>query len=308
MAGRTLLVALVAIFALVAASAPRAADAAPASVSQACSAARPGTATVTIAWANPGAGALQTWVDISLVPGFAWGWFKGHGPFAGNQTVYALDGVPQGLSYFYRVNTLFSNGWRETANGTFYSSCTGGGGGPPATGAVTQTCDGSGNVVATFTWRPGAAGSQWLDLSTYNNGFAPGTFVGAGPVASGGTSFVWYGLGKGMTHYWRVNVLTAAGWISSNTGSFTTLSCMDPVRACIGWIIGYLPAGRAECDIVIAGPDVNLAACVARILGVPGPSNGSCSGVQPAFLRDCLYGKIGQNHFAGTSCRNWWGR
>src|SRR4030066_201541 len=78
-----------------------------ATVTQSCSAAKPGTATVTLAWPATQSGAQQTWFDISLVPGFAPGWFQGHGPLAPSQTAYALDGLPQGLPFYYRINTLY---------------------------------------------------------------------------------------------------------------------------------------------------------------------------------------------------------
>jgi hypothetical protein len=226
MAGRLLFVVLV--IAAAAASYTRApeADAAPAAVTQTCSRAVPGAATVTWAWPGAGAGAQQTWFDISLVPGFAWGWFQGHGPLPATQTAYAMDGIPQGLTFFYRVNTLYAGGvWRESASGMFVSNCNGGGstGGPPAPGATSQVCDGGGFVSVTFNWN-GPAGAQFIDLSLSNNGFAPGSFVGVGPLASGSTSFTWHGIARERTHYWRVNTLTASGWSTSGVASFTTLS------------------------------------------------------------------------------------
>lgn len=275
-------------------------------VTQSCSAAVPGAATITFAWPSPEGGAVQTWVDISLAPGFAPGWFKGHGPLAGSQTVYALDGVPQGLNFFYRVNTLYSSGWKETASGSFVSNCGGAGGsGPPATVDVVQKCDSSGNVTVMFKWQANAPGQQWLDLSTMNNGFAPGTFVGAGPVASGSGTYTWSGIAKGLTHYWRVNALTPAGWSSSNTGSFTSLSCLPPLKACIGFMAGLSSEGRGECDQVIGGSDANLSLCVKYILGksvIDGP--GACARVKiNVNVDDCLLGLSGQSYWGRTSCR-----
>jgi hypothetical protein len=288
-----------------ASQAERTATAATASITQTCSVAKPGASTATFAWPSPQAGAQQTWFDISVVPGFAWGWFQGFGPLAGNQTAYALDGLPNGVTFYYRVNTLYGTGWRETASGAFVASCGGGGGGgaPAATGNVTQACDGGGGVSVTFNWTTGLAGNQYLDLSIWNNGFAPGTFVGAGPVPSGGKSFTWHGLSRGATHYWRVNTATSGGWSASNTGSFTTLACLPPLKACIGYMAGYSAGGRAECEQLIASGDANLASCIKYILKIAGGAKGGCVQTKESGqVVDCLLGLSGQSHYGMTSC------
>lgn len=97
--------------------------AATAVVTQSCSAAVPGAATVTLAWPAAQGGARETWLDVGLASGFPAGSFQPHGPLPASQTAYALDGVPQGLTYHYRVNTLYADGWRATAAGTFVSKC-----------------------------------------------------------------------------------------------------------------------------------------------------------------------------------------
>jgi hypothetical protein len=281
--------------------------AASATVTQACSTAKPGTATVTWVWPGTGAGAQQTWFDVSLVPGFAPGWFQGFGPMPASQTAYAMDGLPNGLTFFYRINTLYGTGWKETAAGSFVANCGGGGGGgAPVAGNVTQVCSGNAANV-TFNWQANAAGSQFLDLTVHNNGFAPGTFVGAGPVASGGSSFTWYGIAKGVTHYWRVNTLTPTGWVGSNTASFTASSCLPPEKACVGYMAGYSGAGKAECDQLMSGANVALGNCVRYILKLP-VNDGKSACVNAAvtaggYLSDCLLGLSGQSHFGLTSCK-----
>ena len=298
---------------------PPVAEAAPAAlganVTQACSAAVPGASTVTLAWAKPGSGAQQTWFDISLVPGFSPGWFKGYGPLAVSQTAYAIDGVPQGLTYYYRVNTFYGgNSWKESASGTFVSNCNGGGGSgaPPSTIGVQQACDAAGaTVTVTFKWAANSAGPQWLDLSMQNNGFAPGTFVGAGPAPSGQGFFTWQGLAKGGTHYWRVNTLTPAGWRSSDTGAFTTLSCQPPMKACVGFLKNYASTGRAECDEVINGADKLLGSCVAFILKVGGYSTACVEwslspGAKSELLKPCLAHLSGQDKYGSTACYKYW--
>ena len=77
----------------------------------------------------------------------------------------------------------------------------------------------------TFLWGPSRAGAQWLDLSIYNNDFAPGTFVSVGPMAPAQWGFIWSGLLQGTTHFARVNTLTLAGWKTSETVSFFTPIC-----------------------------------------------------------------------------------
>ena len=308
MLGRWFFLAIVGVALFTYVSQSEHSDASGATVTQSCSAAKPGTATVTLVWPAAQSGANQTWFDISVVPGFAPGWFQGWGPLPTTQTAYALDGLPHGITFYYRVNTLYTNGWRENASGSFISNCGGGAtGGAPVTGDVIQKCDGGGGVNATFNWKANAAGSQWLDLSIFNNGFAPGTFVGAGPVGSGGTSFTWYGLARGATHFWRVNTLTAGGWSSSNTGSFTTVTCMDPLKACIGYMAGYSSAGRAECDQIIAGGDPNLASCVKFILKIGGDKGGCVAAKQNGQVVDCLLGLSGQSYYGMTSCRIYYG-
>jgi hypothetical protein len=78
----------------------------------------------------------------------------------------------------------------------------------------------------TFTWRPvPGSTAQWLDVSTEDNGFAPGTFETEGPIEGSTTSHVWDGLKSGTPYFWRVNASTAEGWQSSQTASFTP--CAD---------------------------------------------------------------------------------
>ncbi|MBF6598905.1 MAG: serine hydrolase [Dehalococcoidia bacterium] len=80
-------------------------------------------------------------------------------------------------------------------------------------------------VRLTLLWTPSRSGQQWLDLSIFNDNFAPGNFVGAGPFTAQGWSYVWDGLLQGTTHFLRINTLTAAGWMASETFSFYTPVC-----------------------------------------------------------------------------------
>jgi hypothetical protein len=80
-------------------------------------------------------------------------------------------------------------------------------------------------VQATFTWASSQLGVQWVDLSIFNNGFAPATFIGFGPLDPLTASITWEGLLPAAPHVARVNTLTPAGWSASNTLLFRTLDC-----------------------------------------------------------------------------------
>jgi hypothetical protein len=73
--------------------------------------------------------------------------------------------------------------------------------------------------------------AAWIDLSLQHNGFAPGTFLSAGPfppeyMASAvpdrvyNNLYVWRGLTPGLTHYFRVNLLYGDQWYPSPTQTF----------------------------------------------------------------------------------------
>lgn len=81
------------------------------------------------------------------------------------------------------------------------------------------------SVRATFLWTPSNAGVQYLDLSIDNNGFAPGTYIGAGGFSAGTWGFIWNGLTQGTTHFARIDTLSASGWHASSTLAFFTPIC-----------------------------------------------------------------------------------
>lgn len=122
MFGRILLPAAVVLGIWVYMSSPSS-KAATAIVTQSCSAAAPGAATVTLAWPAAKRGAQQTWLDLSLAADFTDGSFQSLGPLPPSQTAYAIDGVPSGLTYHYRLNTLYPDGWHPSAAGAFVSKC-----------------------------------------------------------------------------------------------------------------------------------------------------------------------------------------
>ena len=111
-----------------------------------------------------------------------------------------------------------------------------------------------------FAWAPSRSGIQYLDITTLNNGYAPGTFVGVGPFAPDTWAFMWDGILQGTTHFLRVNTLTSAGWITSETIAFYTPVC-DPASlepAPRGDMLGL----RDRIGAVIAGSGINTAAAI----------------------------------------------
>jgi hypothetical protein len=87
------------------------------------------------------------------------------------------------------------------------------------------TCFPDGTASVVFSWSA-VAGAQvyWVDISVFDNGFAPNTFLGATSGVS--TSLRWDGIQAITPHVWRVNALTAGGWETSATGAF--VPCGSP--------------------------------------------------------------------------------
>lgn len=81
------------------------------------------------------------------------------------------------------------------------------------------------SVRVIFLWTPSRAGQQWLDLSIFNNNWAPGTFIGLGPFGPDAFGFVWDGLVQGTPHFARVNTIGRTGWHTSETLAFYTPIC-----------------------------------------------------------------------------------
>lgn len=81
------------------------------------------------------------------------------------------------------------------------------------------TCQGATASVG-FTWTPVAgATKQYLDISTNDNGWADGTFIGT-ELSGSQAVLIWNGITSGVPHVWRINALTASGWSVSETGAF----------------------------------------------------------------------------------------
>ena len=97
--------------------------------------------------------------------------------------------------------------------------------------SVAGGCNPDGTLSILIKWTAYNTGSQWLDFSLYNNGFAPSTFVGFGPVGPNVNFVTWTGILNSTTYYLRLNTQTATAWYPSETVSFTTTPCpvLSPV-------------------------------------------------------------------------------
>jgi hypothetical protein len=90
--------------------------------------------------------------------------------------------------------------------------------------AVSESCQTGGSDILTFTWsgNDASAVQQWVDVSTSNNDWQPGTFIGNGPLSPAQTSIAWTGLSS-STYFVRVNQQLASGtWDPSPTFAVAT--------------------------------------------------------------------------------------
>jgi hypothetical protein len=184
------------------------------------------------------------WIDISLLNNnFAPGTFLGAGPFTVDHdlaTFFRWERLAV-APHFYRLNGLVGGRWSEIGRGSFET---------PNCGPVRFIgCDPVSGETATnhvhFAVAPAGPipprtpREQWFDLTLQANprnplldgGFAPGTFLGAGPFPPEGTMFEWQGIAPGRRHYYRQNTryfLRPADpdtWVTQFSGSFVSLSC-----------------------------------------------------------------------------------
>ena len=89
-------------------------------------------------------------------------------------------------------------------------------------------CLRDGRVSVYLLWSGGATNprQQWVDLSTLNNNWIPGTFLSAGPFGPNAQSFDWNGMTPGTRHYIRVNqLLQNNSWDASQTYYIDTIDC-----------------------------------------------------------------------------------
>jgi hypothetical protein len=100
-------------------------------------------------------------------------------------------------------------------------------GAPAANLTAKVVCDGD-VLTVTFSWSSSRSGLQWLDISSQDNGFAPGTFTGIGPFDSARTSYEWNDAAGNVSYYARVNTVEDGQWAPTPTLSLTTPICGAP--------------------------------------------------------------------------------
>ena len=161
MIGRLAIVGVVALALIVVVTQAGGGKAAQATIAQSCPGGPEAGVTVSFVWPAAGEGASQTFLDVGLDTAFTAGQFQAYGPFDPALTAYALAGLPEGVLYHYRVQSLMGDEWKLNARGTFTTAC----GVPPTPGDVSQRCvegpepgDGDDGVSATFSWKSGAHG------------------------------------------------------------------------------------------------------------------------------------------------------
>jgi hypothetical protein len=187
------------------------------------------------------------WIDLSLFNNnFARGTFLGVGPFElqPSRQVPRWGSVIPAEMHYYRLNARFGAEWREIGRGSFETpNCM-------FVGAYSCVTDGTSVVTfrlpQTFLSPERPVLQQWIDLTLFasprnpllDNGFPPGTFIGAGPFPPEGATFMWRGIIAARRHFYRVNLLHGGpptvgardNWQPYFSGSFFSLDCRNLPR------------------------------------------------------------------------------
>src|SRR5436189_177580 len=89
---------------------------------------------------------------------------------------------------------------------------------------ISQDCMADGSASATVNWVPSTLGIQFVDVTSVDPNFIPGTFFGMG-LAPFQSRVLIENLIPGMTQFLRLNALTPFGWRPLPVVSFTTPFC-----------------------------------------------------------------------------------
>jgi hypothetical protein len=178
------------------------------------------SANVTFSW-QPALGASVQYLDLSLFDNnFQDGTYLSTGALPPTQNTFTWNGLLVGQAHFWRVSALTPAGWVSSPFADF-SPC-----GNPVLLPMTYVCTGLGRASITFRWAPATPAGlfTFVDLTLFNNNFAPDTFINGGPFPSTNGALVWPGILANMVHYVRVNTFNGAFWTPSQTGNFSA-SC-----------------------------------------------------------------------------------
>jgi hypothetical protein len=159
--------------------------------------------------------------------------------------------------------------------------------------SYTNTCSG-GKADVTFRWTGNApGGQQWFDLTLFDNGWQPGTFIGAGPIDGSVTSYTWSGLVASQQHVVRINQLVNGQWQTSQSWLFTP--CAVPAAPTPPAQMSS-PAPASNCHPSYqGGTDTATGGCIRKGIGDYDCSGGSGNG--PNYVRGPVR-VVGPDEFA----------
>jgi hypothetical protein len=174
------------------------------------------TALVTFGWLST-SGATEEWLDLSIFDNrFQPGTFISVRLTEENLWRVPWDGILIGIAHYWRTRVETPMGGAPGIGGSFVPCGSG-----AALAPVETVCVGSTTATIAFAWAPLApGGEQWLDITIFDNGFAPGSFISAGPLSPAASSFIWSRIEPNVVHYYRLNTLTPWGWAPSESGTF----------------------------------------------------------------------------------------
>lgn len=177
----------------------------------------PASANVTFSWSGL-TNVVAIYVDLSLFDNnFQDGTYISSQQPA-STTSFTWNGLVAGQPHFWRVTALGANGQWVSSEFLRFVPC-----GVARIVGVSHACTGGGLSMVTFRWAPSSSPGffQFLDLSLQNNGFAPGTFLGAGPLPATQQALIWSGIIANQQHFFRANVNSIFGWSASQTVAYT---------------------------------------------------------------------------------------
>ncbi|MEK7581372.1 MAG: dockerin type I domain-containing protein [Patescibacteria group bacterium] len=166
-------------------------------------------------------------------------------PFGANPNKLSVTDLFPNQAYHFRINSrIYGNHMWDTSDTVNFTvpNCTVPNKlvtakavlvSPIATNPTGMVCSTTSGVVVNFKWQAatingGTYDYAYIDYSVYNDNFVlPYKNSVLGPSA---TIFGGSGFSGGINYYWRLNYHVAASnlWVTSDTGSFTTPSCVTP--------------------------------------------------------------------------------
>jgi hypothetical protein len=173
-------------------------------------------ARVAFEW-QPQSGGSEQWLDVSTDKTFPRDRTRAAGPFPPGMSSFEWQ-VQDGAPLYWRISAKTNDGWSPSP--TYVIA-------PCAAIHLSSNTQCGEQEAVQFSWQasPLPIIGQWLDVSSFDTGFTPGTFESV-RVGPGESSVVWNELpGDGLL--WRVNTLTPKGWRTSEVQTIAT--CDQPM-------------------------------------------------------------------------------